>query len=162
MMRIITISLKLSIFFLLANLYLTYTAVSVEQINHTVGFGTLKWGTELDSLDNLKFVKSGKTSQGEIKIYKNTNDNLDYNGVELKDIEYGFNNDKLYFVAFKTNGPENWKELKEHALQKFGNEFNKIEDFGYQNYVWQRQESSVSLEYKPKQNSSVVLLIVSN
>ena len=161
-MRIITISLKLSIFFLLANLYLTYTAVSVEQINHTDDFGALKLGIELDSLDNIEFVKSGKTSQGEIKIYKNTNNNLDYNGVELSDIEYGFNNDKLYFVAFKTNGPQNWKELKDQALQKYGNKFNKIEDFGYQNYLWQGQESSVSLEYKPKQNSSVVLLIISN
>ncbi len=112
MVRIMKLSVKLAIFFFLTNIYLTYTAVSIELITNTDGFGTLKWGTEIESVKNMKLVKSGKTSQGEIKIYTRMSDNLNYNGIALSDIEYGFNNDRLYFVALKTAGAYNYKELK--------------------------------------------------
>ena len=109
-MRIKPLCFSLAILFFLTHLFLTYTAVSVEQINYINqldGFGNLKWGTGIDSLQNMEFVKSGKTSQGEIKIYRNTKDNLNYSGIALSEIEYGFNDDKLSFIALKTH-----KELK--------------------------------------------------
>ena len=158
-------SLSFAVLFLIANLFLTYTAVSVEQvnfINQLDGFGSLKWGTGIDSLQNMEFIKSGRTSQGDIKIYRNTMDILNYGGIALSSIEYGFSDDKLYFVALKTKGIENWKELRQQAIEKYGQDFSKIDYFGYQNYVWQGPKSSIALEYKPKEGSSVVLLMVSN
>jgi hypothetical protein len=74
MMSIKPLSFSFAVLFLITNLFLTYTAVSVEQtnqINQLEGFEGLKWGTEIKSFQNMEFVKSGRTSQGEIKIDKN-------------------------------------------------------------------------------------------
>ena len=67
-----------------------------------------------------------------------------------------------YNAYLKTKGIENWKELRQQAIEKYGQDFSKIDYFGYQNYVWQGPKSSIALEYKPKEGSSVVLLMVSN
>ena len=163
-MRIKSLCFRCAVLFFLTNLFLTYTAVSVEQINHINqldGFGNLKWGTGIESFQNMEFVKSGKTSQGEIKIYKNTSDTLNYSGIALSGIEYGFNDDKLSFVALKTEGIENWYELKNHAIQDYGQDFSKIENAGYENYVWQGSKSSIALQYNTKEDSSI-LLVASN
>ncbi len=158
MMRIKSLCFSFTILFFLTHLFLTYTAVSVEQINQLEGFGNLKWGTGIDSFQNMEFVKSGRTSQGEIKIYRNTTDNLNYSGIALSGIEYGFNDDKLSFVALKTEGIENWYELKNHAIQDYGQDFSKIENAGYENYVWQGSKSSIALQYNTKEDSSILLM----
>lgn len=155
----------MGLLFVLSHIFLSYTAVSAEDIklmNHIEGIENASWGVKADSLKNLEFVKSGFTSKGEVKIYKNTRQDLKYDDIELNSVEYGFNNDKLHFVALKTNGVENWKQLRKQAIKKYGHNYNRIEDFGHQNYMWQNDETSIALEYKPKQNSSVVLLILSN
>ena len=163
-MRIKPLCFSLAVLFFLTHLFLTYTAVSVEQINYINqldGFGNLKWGTGIDSLQNMEFVKSGRTSQGEIKIYRNTTDNLNYSGIALSGIEYGFNDDKLSFVALKTQGIENWKELKQQAFEQYGQDFSKIDSSNYINYVWQGSKSSIALQYNTKEDSSI-LLVASN
>jgi hypothetical protein len=147
---------------LITNLFLTYTAVSVEQtnqINQLEGFEGLKWGTEIKSFQNMEFVKSGRTSQGEIKIYRNTTDTLNYSGITLSGIEYGFSDDKLYFVALKTEGIENWNELKKQAIKNYGSDFSKIDNSDYKNYLWQGSKSSIALEYKTRDDSSVLLMV---
>ena len=78
------------------------------------------------------------------------------NEPESKELE------KYILEKLKTKGIENWKELRQQTIEKYGQDFSKIDYFGYQNYVWQGPKSSMALEYKPKEGSSVVLLIVSN
>ncbi len=96
------------LFLVIYSLFLTYTAISAEQISHTDSLSAIKWGTRIDDFNNIEFVKSGNTSKGEIKIYRNTDHTLNYfRGVKLSSIEYGFNNNKLYFVALKTKGINN-------------------------------------------------------
>lgn len=156
---------NVGLLFVLSHIFLSYKAISAEDIklvNHIEGIENPSWGVKVDSLKNLKFVKSGFTSKGEVKIYKNTRQDLKYDGIDLNTVEYGFNSDKLHFVVLKTNGVANWKQLREQAIKKYGHNYNRIEDFGYQNYMWQKDKSSIALEYKSKQDSSVVLLILSN
>jgi hypothetical protein len=94
-----------------------------------------------------------------IKIYRNTTDTLNYSGITLSGIEYGFSDDKLYFVALKTEGIENWNELKKQAIKNYGSDFSKIDNSDYKNYLWQGSKSSIALEYKTRDDSSVLLMV---
>jgi len=138
-----------------------YIALANKPIRDPKGYGSVKWGDNILSLPEMRYLKSGKISVGEIKIYKNVVDSLVYNGIKLNAIEYGFNDDKLVFVALKASGRENWGAFKKVAIENFGVGFDRYDNQQYTNFIWQGPSSSIALEHN-KRNGLIIMLLLSN
>lgn len=120
---------------------------------------TINWDTVPSEMTGLELMKTGKTSLGEIKVYRNNLENLTYEGIKFNSIEYGFTEYELIFVAYKALGIDNWAAFKKLAIENYGPAFIRHESKRYYNYVWDVNGYSVALEYDNISKSSVLLLV---
>ncbi|HQG65649.1 MAG TPA: hypothetical protein PKZ86_00320 [Smithella sp.] len=104
------------------------------------GFGDLKWGTYISTLEDLRYVRTDP-NYGGIEIYSREGDELKFVDHELKSLEYGFWQDKFYSVSMKFQGDVNISSF----VEKF--------DLGYkpdsliERYVWSSELTRMLLEY---------------
>ena len=118
------------------------------------------WETGPSDMTGLELVKTGMTSLGLIKVYRNKLENLNYHDIKFNSIEYGFTDrEKLIFVAYKSEGMENWAAFKKLAIGNYGPGFVRHESNRYIIYIWNINGYTVALEYDKISKSSVLLLV---
>lgn len=88
------------------------------------GFRGIKWGTEITSLTNMKFLRTGP-SYGGINYYTRVGDERIVGGASLDVIEYGFWDDRLSFVRIVVSGYQNCKLFKAVVFEKYGKEYRQ-------------------------------------
>jgi len=162
---LITLRLILLIFFL----SLLYSNPSVSKADNDGslasfistsfdGFRDVRWGTHIRDIRDLKYIKHKQTSGGNVKLYRRTDDNLEFEGVKLYTIEYGFLNNKLLFVSLKTRGRKNIGDLENIISSMLGeSKFNKDKTHIKQIY-WSGNRTEIVLQHQKTLNSSVLLL----
>jgi len=122
------------------------------------GFRDVRWGTHIREIRDLKYIKHKQTSGGNVKIYRRTDDNLEFEGVKLYAIEYGFLNNKLFFVSLKTRGRKNIEDLENTISTMLGeSKFNNDKSHIKQIY-WTGNRTEIVLQHQKNLNSSVLLL----
>jgi len=122
------------------------------------GFRDVRWGTHIRDIRDLKYIKHKQTSGGNVKLYRRTDDNLEFEGVKLYAIEYGFLNNKLLFVSLKTRGRKNIGDLENIISSMLGeSKFNKDKSHIKQIY-WTGNRTEIVLQHQKTLNSSVLLL----
>ena len=84
------------------------------------GFRNIKWGTNLESIENMQHVENKRDFDEEIVIYTKKDDELIIGGAALEKIEYSSWNNKFYKVGIYANGHANCTALRESAIEKFG------------------------------------------
>jgi hypothetical protein len=117
------------IFFILWGLAILST-IAIQQlskVNQTFkegsepdGFRNIKWGTKLESLQNMEHIGTRDDFGEETSLYIKTDDELIIGGAALEKIVYGFWNNKLFEVRIDTNGYRDCTALKESAIERFG------------------------------------------
>jgi hypothetical protein len=91
-----------------------------------------------------------------VKIYKRDKDHLRLdNKINLSNIEYGFLNSRLLFVALKTTGKDNQEVLKKAVILRFGN--NNSSNSG--NLFWVVENTSIIFQTDKSSNHAVLLLV---
>ena len=162
---LITLRLILLIFFL--SLLYSNPSVSKAENDDSLtsfistsydGFKDVRWGTHIRDIRDLKYIKHKQTSGGNVKVYRRTDDNLEFEGVKLYAIEYGFLNNKLLFVSLKTRGRKNIEDLENIISSMLGeSKFNKDKSHIKQIY-WSGNRTEIVFQHQKNLNSSVLLL----
>lgn len=119
----------------------------------------INWNTVPSEMTGLELMKTGKTSLGEIKVYRNNREDLAYGDIIFKSVEYGFTDKELLFVAYRASGTDNWAAFKKLAIENYGTGFMRHESNRYYNYIWNVNGYSVALEHDKISKSSVLLLV---
>jgi len=108
------------------------------------GFGDIKWGTELSSLEALQYIGEDP-GYGGIKIYIKVGDDLTIGGTTLKKVEYRFWKAKFCSARVITEGHSNFAILKEAAFELFGEGYkpNSL----IERYFWIGNKTNITLDY---------------
>ena len=110
------------------------------------GFGDIKWGTDLSTLKNMKFLRVDP-SYGGIDIYVRAEEVSGIGRASLKSIEYQFRKWKFSGVCIITDGVSEYKSLKEAVFEVFGKGNKPYTDQEY--YVWDGESTLMALELYP-------------
>ena len=108
------------------------------------GFRGIKWGTDIETLKGMKYLKTDP-SFGGTKLYTRKNEDLHLGGAKLKNIGYDFWRGKFCSVQVITQGSTNWYGLKEAVFEKFGRGYQDNEYI--EDYVWVGDITLMSLKY---------------
>ena len=98
------------------------------------GFGGLKWGTDVTTIEGMEHIYDGELGGSvpvdvsflliqhmpRLGIYQRTRDRLQIGSVPLSAITYGFCDGKLCEVTLVSRGEENWKPFMEEVFRRFG------------------------------------------
>jgi hypothetical protein len=147
----------LSIFIFPNNWVIAASTVVLSEINFQTGdFRDLKWGRHISECEYMIYQTHKQTSGGNVKIYKRDKDHLRLdNKINLSNIEYGFLNSRLLFVALKTTGKDNQEVLKKAVILRFGN--NNSSNSG--NLFWVVENTSIIFQTDKSSNHAVLLLV---
>jgi hypothetical protein len=83
-------------------------------------FRNIKWGSRIESLENMKHIRSEENIGEDTSLYIKTDDELIIGGATLDEIEYSFWNNKFFEVSINANGDRNCTALKESTIERFG------------------------------------------
>jgi len=132
------------------------TAVLSEINIQTGDFRDLRWGRHISECEDMVYQTHKQTSGGNVKIYKRDKDHLRLDDkINLSNIEYGFLNSRLLFVALKTTGKDNQEALKKALILRFGN--NNSPNSG--NFLWVVEKTKVIFQTKESSNHAVLMLV---
>jgi hypothetical protein len=110
--------------------------------NDPEGFRGIRWGTDINSLKDMVFVRESYF----LKRYTRQNEKMKIGVVNIEDITYEFFNGKLKGVDIVTYGTKNFNLLKDILFEKFGevmkkhsiidDPFTKYHDKDITKYQW--------------------------
>lgn len=116
---------------LMLSFYIFLTSCnSFKEGSEPDGFRNIKWGTNLESLQNMQHIENKLDFGEEIALYIKTDDELIIGGAVLEQIEYSFWDNKFFEVSIAANGYRNCTALKESAIERFGKGKHKEEEGG--------------------------------
>lgn len=111
--------------------------------NEPDGFRGITWGTHINQLKDLEFVKIDEKTG--ISLYKKKKENLTIGNAKLDVIYYGFYDDKFYAVIAQTLFFTDFEELKKACFENFGK--GKQPRLYYDEYFWDGEKAKISLIY---------------
>lgn len=119
------------------------------------GFRGLKWGTDISTLSDMEYHKTG----GDIQIYVKKNDELKMGKATLEKIEYDFWRGKFYGVHIYTRGYTNWVALKNAVFKKYGKGFQGNKNI--EKYDWSGKKTEMMLNYfKSSENGTFIMFSI--
>jgi hypothetical protein len=89
------------------------------------GFGGIKWGTDVNSLKGMTYIRTDPYLGG-IDIYRKSGDKTTYwgeGGVSFDTVEYGFKKGKFMNATLVTGGSIHWITLKDVMTGRYGEGF---------------------------------------
>ncbi|MFZ5448012.1 MAG: hypothetical protein ACOZFS_05180 [Thermodesulfobacteriota bacterium] len=112
------------------------------------GFRSLKWGTNIATLDPLHTMEV-LAVVGPFTYYKKNNEDLHLVNIEINDIIYEFWNGKFSGVIVKVKGERQFQILKEYVFARFGEgQRSKIlQQMGVQDFYYNGVKTRMSLRY---------------
>lgn len=110
--------------------------------NEPDGYNGMKWGTDISTLKNMKYVKV-EPNKINVMLYTREGDVLRLGNAILKSVEYGFFDGKFFSVTIKVADLFNYIALKGAVFEKFGqgNEFNQLSE----RYCWDGKTTRTTL-----------------
>ncbi len=129
---------------MLMTLIILSTGASYAFKNEPDGFRGIKWGTNINTLNNMTVVES----VGDTHVCKRIGDEMKIGNAELTSLTYFFWKGKLLGIAINTKGYTNWSAFRNAVFEKFGKGHQENRYIEY--YIWgsfSRGTSAMSLEY---------------
>ena len=119
------------------------------------GFRGIKWGTKIDSLNDMKYLSEG--FDGGLRYYTRKNDDLSIGKAKLEAIWYGFCLKNFCQVMIFSEGYENYTGLRDAVFEKYG-KGHKEENKNNLEYSW-TDSISISLSYDDTKNKTILQII---
>ena len=110
----------------------------------TDGFNDLKWGALRPDLKGLE-QRQIDSELDEVLEYVRPADTLKIGQADLRTVIYAFWRDQLYTVTLWTQGPENYKALRNAAFSRFGKGAQVVDDG--EKFLWSQDPTDVMLNY---------------
>lgn len=110
--------------------------------NEPDGYNGIKWGTNIDSLKNMRYLKT-HPKNGKVTYYARQDDALTFGDAILKSVEYGFTDGKFFSVSLKVADILNYVAMKKAAFDRFG-EGTAFDKFS-ERYFWEGQKTRITL-----------------
>jgi len=106
--------------FLIISFVIGNSAIVLE--NDSERFKDIKWGSSLSELSNMEHSRSEYITPilEPVQYYIKSDDNLNYLGINVDKIEYGYWRDKLYKVEINAEGRSNWEEYETALTEQLG------------------------------------------
>jgi len=108
------------------------------------GFRGIKWGTSIDDLAGMKYLRTDP-GYGGIQMYTKSNEDLKIGAANLEEIEYHFWQGKFCDSWILTVGFSNWSGLKEATFEKFGAGYQSNKDI--EKFFWFGPRTEMMLLY---------------
>lgn len=110
--------------------------------NEPDGYNGMKWGTDISTLKNIKYVKA-EPNKINVVFYTREGGVLRLGNAILKSIEYGFFDGKFFSVTIKVADLFNYIALKSAVFEKFGQgtEFDQLSE----RYYWDGSTTRITL-----------------
>ncbi|MFA6281264.1 MAG: hypothetical protein WCY05_02020 [Candidatus Omnitrophota bacterium] len=133
------------------------------------GFRDMKWGVPLSAFPGMKVNSSMPGSSAikkafpgadlsEMKLpngatppptYIKENESLQFEGVNVDEIDYSFDNDKFSSVLIATHGKENFEKLRKVLGTKYGEQKSNFSSGWTGGCAWQGNETEIILMLMP-------------
>jgi hypothetical protein len=133
--------------------------VSVNSLayqNEPDGFGRIKWGTNISTLEGMNHLGTDP-SFGGIEIYIRKSDELKFGNAKLSGIQYGFWKGKLSDVRITVHGKADWEALKKATFAKYGK--GEKANSKIEKYAWFGNVTAIGLEYDEDKGVGLLYLV---
>jgi hypothetical protein len=123
-------------------------------LNEPDGFRGIKWGTKIDTLNDM----TKRDKEQTFAIYERNNDKLQIGNVDLKVLYYMFWQGKFNNMFAEIEGYSNWISLKQIYLSKYGKGKQKkrsIEKYRWGNFSG---KTVILLEYNGVSNVGTLMI----
>ncbi len=107
------------------------------------GFNGILWGTELSSLQGMRFHRTDP-SYGGIDFYVRKGETL-LLGSRVRTVQYGFWRDRFYAGMAAVDGLPQWKAFKEAVFKTFGEGAKPFRN--REEYLWVGRDAVMALQY---------------
>ena len=140
---------------LLCMLMLAGTAPSFAQDKEE--FRGIKWGAPLEDFKDQMTLSKNSPKWGEDFRYTRKEDDLNFAGVPVRSIEYGFWRDRFNLVIIVYKGESNFNKLKEFLFKAYG--VGERLPLSMEKYVWNDlTHTGIIFEYNNIQDDGNLLL----
>ncbi len=117
------------------------------------GFDDLNWGVKVDSVKGLEEI-SDDPDLAEVTEYVRPQDPLKIGDAALASVVYAFWRDLLYTVTLWTQGPANFKTLRDRVFEQFGESIQAGRSS--QKYLWSDETTDMMLTYSDESQQGML------
>lgn len=115
------------------------------------GFRGNKWEKDIKEFTNMKRISFGNKRYPRTSVYIKENDDLVIEGIEFKEIRYGFLEDKKFnsVDAFTKSEMDLqvWNKFKDIIIEKYGEDYLKEDNLSDEIYTWKGEVSTVIMRF---------------
>lgn len=108
------------------------------------GFNSVKWKTDLLTLQNMVYVRTDP-SHGGITFYTKKGDGFPLRNGKVLPVQYGFWKGTFYVGMLMTHGSSDWEALKMTVFDKYGRGAKPF--INMEEYLWYSEDATMALRY---------------
>ena len=111
--------------------------------NEPSGFRGIKWGTDIKTLKDMKYLIS---YENDLSVYSRDKDKLLFGKARVESIWYVFHKGKFSTIEIRIDGAKEFKAFKKAIFKEYG-EGKHPERAGTETWHWRGKITNIVLEY---------------